>query len=129
MRRPSLDDHPEIKQEELVILLREEGIGEQDARSAAERIARSPHSLIKTKVEKELRLAYGEHETALGDALIVGQAYALAALIPLWPYFAWDVRTALPISLAATAVALFMLALAKARWLDWRWCAAAFRCC
>jgi VIT1/CCC1 family predicted Fe2+/Mn2+ transporter len=29
-----LDDHPEIEQEELVILLREEGLSEQDARSA-----------------------------------------------------------------------------------------------
>jgi vacuolar iron transporter family protein len=110
-----LDDHPEIEQEELVILLREEGLSEQDARSAAERIASSRRSLIKTKVEKELGLAYGEQETAFGDALIVGLAYALAALIPLWPYFAWDVRTALPISLAATAVALFVLGLAKGK--------------
>ena len=110
-----LDDHPEIEHEELVILLREEGLSEQDARSAAQRIARSPHSLIKTKVEKELGLAYGEHETAFGDALIVGLAYALAALIPLWPYFAWEVATALPISLAATAVALFGLGLAKGK--------------
>ena len=110
-----LGDHPEIEHEELVILLCEEGLSEQDARSAAQRIARSPHSLIKTKVEKELGLAYGESETALGDALIVGLAYALAALIPLWPYFTWEVATALPISLAATALALFVLGLAKGR--------------
>jgi predicted membrane protein (TIGR00267 family) len=110
-----LDDHPEIEQEELVILLREEGLSEQDARSATERIASSRRSLIKTKVEKELGLAYGEHETALGDALILGLAYALAALIPLWPYFAWEVATALPISLAATALALFVLGLAKGK--------------
>ena len=37
-----------------MILLREEGLSDQDARSAAERIARSPRSLIKTKVENEL---------------------------------------------------------------------------
>jgi VIT1/CCC1 family predicted Fe2+/Mn2+ transporter len=70
-----LDDHPEIEREELAILLREEGLSEQDARSATERIARSRRSLIKTKVEKELGLAYEDHETALGDALIVGLAY------------------------------------------------------
>lgn len=58
------DDNPEIEREELAILLREEGLSEQDARSATQRIARSRHSLIKTKVEKELGLAYEEHETA-----------------------------------------------------------------
>jgi VIT1/CCC1 family predicted Fe2+/Mn2+ transporter len=94
------DDHPEI---------------EQDARSATLHIASSRRSLIKTKVEKELGLPYGEHETALGDAIVVGLAYALAALIPLWPYLAWDVATALPISLAATAVALFGLGVAKGK--------------
>lgn len=89
--------------------------GADVASSVVERIARLRHALIKTKVEKELGLAYEERETALGDALIVGLAYALAVLIPLWPYFAWDVATALPISLAATAVALFALVLAKGR--------------
>ena len=110
-----LDDHPDVELEELVILLREDGLTEDDARAAAERIARSRHALVKTKVEKELGLAYGEQETALGDALIVGVAYAVAAAIPLWPYFAWDVSTALPISLAVTGVALFALGLVKGR--------------
>lgn len=110
-----LDDHPKVEREELEILLREEGLSEADARAATGRIARSRRSLIKTKVEKELGLAYEEHETALDDALIVGLAYALAAMIPLWPYVVWDVRTALPISLAATALALFVLGLANGR--------------
>ena len=110
-----LDDHPQIERDELAILLREEGLSEEDARAATQLIARSRHSLIKTKVEKELGLAYAEHETALGDAFVVGLAYASAALIPLWPYFAWDVATALPVSLAATAVALFILGLAKGK--------------
>ena len=75
----------------------------------------SPTLKVPTPGVKSAESVYGEHETALGDALIVGLAYALAALIPLWPYFAWDVRTALPISLAATAVALFALGLAKGK--------------
>src|SRR5207247_520986 len=78
-----LADHPEIEREELAILLREEGLAEDDARVAGERIARSPFSLVKTKVEKELGLAYGESDAALGDAVVVGASYALAALIPL----------------------------------------------
>lgn len=110
-----LEDHPEVELEELEILLREDGLTDGDARVAAERIARSPRAMVKTKVEKELGLAYEEHATALGDAVIVGSAYAVAAAIPLWPYFIWEVGTALPISLGVTAIALFALGLVKGR--------------
>lgn len=110
-----LADHPQVELEELVILLREEGLEPEDARVASERIARSRLSLVKTKIEKELGLSYGEAETALGDALVTGAAYAAAALIPLWPYFAWRTGIALPVSLAATGLALFGLGILKGR--------------
>src|SRR5581483_2798386 len=58
-----LRDHPEIERDELEILLLDEGLEPDDARVASERIARSPRALIKTKVEKELGLPYGEIET------------------------------------------------------------------
>jgi vacuolar iron transporter family protein len=110
-----LADHPEVEQLELEMLLREEGLATEDARLAAELISRSRLAHLKTKVEKELGLPYGESETALGDALVVGGMYALAAAIPLWPYFVWSVGTALPISLVATALALFGLGWTKGR--------------
>ncbi len=110
-----LADHPEVEREELAILLREEGLDPDDARVASERIARSRFSLVKTKVEKELGLPYGETKTALGDALVVGASYALAALIPLWPYFVFGVTVALAASLAATGIALFALGALKGR--------------
>jgi vacuolar iron transporter family protein len=108
-------DHPEIEREELEILLREEELSEEQARTAAAAISQSRFSLLKTKVEKELGLPYGETETALGDAAVVGGMYALAAVIPLWPYFIWSVGTALIISLVATGLALFGLGLVKGR--------------
>src|SRR5207248_5020729 len=66
-------------------------------------------------VEKELGLPYGEAETALGDAAVVGASYAAAALIPLWPYFFFGRTAALAISLAATGLALFSLGIVKGR--------------
>ena len=45
-----LADHPEVELRELEILLKEEGLGENDARAAAEIIARSPQAHAKTKV-------------------------------------------------------------------------------
>ena len=110
-----LADHPAVERLELEILLREEGLDAESARRASELIARSDHALVKTKAEKELGLPYGDSETALGDALVVGGMYALAAVIPLWPYFFLDVSTGLVVSLAATALALFGLGLVKGR--------------
>jgi len=110
-----LADHPEVERLELEILFREEGLDAESARRASELVARSDHALIKTKAEKELGLAYGDTETALGDALVVGGMYALAAVIPLWPYFFLSVGTGLAVSLAATAVALFALGAVKGR--------------
>jgi VIT1/CCC1 family predicted Fe2+/Mn2+ transporter len=108
-------DHPDVELAELELLLEEEGLSEADARTASEVIARSKLSLLKTKVEKELGLPYGETETALGDAAVVGGMYALAAIIPLWPYFIWSVGTALIASLIATGLALFGLGVLKGR--------------
>lgn len=110
-----LRDHPEIELRELEILLEEEGLCEEDAKTAAEVISRSPLAHTKTKVEKELGLPYGEAETALGDAVVTGGMYLLAAAIPLWPYFFWSVGTGLVVSLVATGLALFALGLVKGR--------------
>lgn len=110
-----LQDHSAVEIEELALLLREEGLSPEDAKVASDRIATSTYALIKTKVEKELGLPYGETETARGDAVVVGASYAVAALIPLWPYFFFSLSVALPISLVCTGLALFALGVLKGR--------------
>jgi VIT1/CCC1 family predicted Fe2+/Mn2+ transporter len=106
---------PEVEKAELEILFQEEGLDAQDAKVVTERIAKKPQSFIKTMVEKELGLSYEDTATATLDALVVGGAYALAAGIPLWPYFIWGVGLALPVSLAATGFALMVLGVIKGR--------------
>lgn len=108
-------DHPGVERLELEILLKDEGLSEEDARVASERIARSTTSFNKTKVEKELGFSYEETRTAGKDAFVVGATYGMAAFIPLWPYFFWGISFALPLSLAVTVLALFTLGLVKGR--------------
>ena len=50
-------DKPDVERRELELLLREEGLAEEDARRASELIARSQLAFVKTKVEKELGLS------------------------------------------------------------------------
>ena len=108
-------DHPELEQLELQVLFQEEGLSEADARTASEAIGRSVHALVKTKIEKELGLPFHDTETAVGDAYVVGGSYAVAAIVPLWPYFFFGMHVAMALSLAATGVALFALGVLKGR--------------
>jgi len=108
-------DHRELETLELQVLLEEEGLSAEDAMTASRAIGRSAHSLAKTKIEKELGLPFHDTETAVGDAWVVGAAYAIAAVIPLWPYFFMRMHLALPFSLVATGAALFALGMLKGR--------------
>jgi len=110
-----MEDHPEVERLELQYLLEEEGISVDDARAVSEILARHPHSHVRMTVEKELGLAFGEHRTAIGDALVVGAMFIAAAWVPLFPYLAWGVHTALAVSLGATATALIALGVLKAQ--------------
>jgi VIT1/CCC1 family predicted Fe2+/Mn2+ transporter len=109
-----MDDHPEIESRELQFLLEEEGIPREDAQAVSDILARHPHSHVRMTVEKELGLAYGEHRTALGDALVVGATFILAAWVPVFPYLIWKVEAALIVSLASTAAALIAVGVLKA---------------
>jgi len=110
-----MEDHPEVERLELQYLLEEEGIAMDDARAVSEILARHPHSHVRMTVEKELGLAFGEHRTALGDALVVGAMFIAAAWVPLFPYLIWKVHMALAVSLAATAAALVGVGALKAQ--------------
>ena len=110
-----MEDHPEVERLELQYLLEEEGISVSDAREVSEILARHPLSHVRMTVEKELGLAFGEHRTAVGDALVVGAMFIAAAWVPLFPYLVWEVHTALIVSLAATAAALVGVGVLKAQ--------------
>ena len=66
-------------------------------------------------MEKELGLAHREHPAPRRDSLVGGVTYALAALVPLWPYLLWNMPAALAASLAAAGAAVATLAVIKAR--------------
>jgi len=108
-------DHFELERLELQILFEEEGLSEADARTASLAIGHSLQALVKTKIEKELGLPFHDTETAKGDALVVGASYAVAAVVPLWPYFFFTMHVAMAFSLVSTACALFALGVLKGR--------------
>jgi VIT1/CCC1 family predicted Fe2+/Mn2+ transporter len=111
-----IEDDPEREVAELALVLEQEGLPPADAERVAHGLAANPRVFLRTKIQKELGLSPDVGGAALGDALIVGAAYLIAAIIPLWPYaFLPLIRTALVVSLACTFAALFALGVVKAR--------------
>ncbi len=106
---------PEREVAELALVLEDEGLDRGAAEQVAQGLAANPNVFLRTKVQKELGLSPDAGGAAVGDAMVVGATYLGAAVIPLWPYFIFPVGTALPISLACTLVALFVLGVIKGR--------------
>lgn len=113
--RQEVDEHLPREVAELALILEREGLAADRATRVAEDLATHPEAFLRTKVQKELGLSPDAGGAALGDALVVGASYLLAAIVPLWPYLLLGVGTALAVSIAATLLALFALGAAKGR--------------
>ena len=95
--------------------LEREGLPRAEAERVAVGLAADPNVFLRTKVEKELGLSPEVGAAALGDGIVVGLSYVVAAIVPLWPYVAFGRVTALVVSVGCTLVALFALGVLKGR--------------
>ncbi len=108
-----IEQYPERETAELAIVLEREGLAPEQAVAVARGLASDPNVFLRTKVQKELGLSPDSGGAALGDAVVVGGTYLVAAIVPLWPYFFFPLNVALAISLACTLFALFAVGVAK----------------
>jgi vacuolar iron transporter family protein len=111
--RREIEDHPERETAELALALEEEGLPADQAEQVACGLASNPRVFLRTKVQKELGLSPDVGGAAVGDGIVVGLSYLVAAAIPLWPYVVFARLTAFPVSLVCTLAALFGLGAVK----------------
>jgi vacuolar iron transporter family protein len=110
-----LVEYPERERVELALALEREGLPTADAERVAVGLAANPNVFLRTKVEKELGLSPEVGGAAVGDGLVVGLSYVLAAIVPLWPYVFLGRMAALAVSVGCTLIALFALGVLKGR--------------
>ncbi len=110
-----LEEHPGEELAELIVLYQKEGLSFTEARGIAEHVAADKELWLRTLVEKELGLSYEVTSNPVKDALTMGFAYMVAALIPVFPYFFSSGWEALTSSIVATLVGLFILGVGKGR--------------
>jgi VIT1/CCC1 family predicted Fe2+/Mn2+ transporter len=110
-----LEDNPAEELAELVVLYQREGKTYQEARHLADEIAEDKDLWLRTLVEKELGISPDETSSPMKDALTMGVAFILAAIIPIMPHFFMEGGAAISVSIAAALTGLFILGVGKGR--------------
>ena len=114
--REEVRDRPDEAEAEVAFLLESEGLTAEAARRVAAELAREPKVLLKTMVEKELRLVVEEGHGPLQGAIIMGTSFGLAALVPIVPYLLLPASGAVWVSLILSGLVVFGIGVVKARW-------------
>jgi VIT1/CCC1 family predicted Fe2+/Mn2+ transporter/rubrerythrin len=110
-----LEDNPAEELAELVVLYQREGKTYQEARHMADEIAQDKELWLRTLVEKELGISPDETSSPMKDALTMGVAFILAAIVPILPHFFMEGGPAIGVSIAAALTGLFFLGVGKGR--------------
>ena len=110
-----LEDNPAEELAELVVLYQREGKTYAEARHLADEIAEDKDLWLRTLVEKELGISPDDTSNPVKDALTMGLAFILAAIIPILPHFFLEGGMAITVSIAAALTGLFFLGVGKGR--------------
>ncbi|HYK97027.1 MAG TPA: VIT1/CCC1 transporter family protein [Candidatus Acidoferrales bacterium] len=113
--REEVRDRPGESEAEVALLLEQEGLAAPAAKRVAAELAQESNVLLKTMVEKELGITVEAGPGALQGALVLAITFAIAALIPIAPFFFFDVPTAMKTAIGLSAVAMFVLGVVKGR--------------
>ncbi len=113
--REEVRDRPGESEAEVAMLLEQEGLPADAAKRVATELSRDPNVLLKTMVEKELGISVEAGPSALQGAIILAVTFAVAALVPLGPFFFLPVGTAVFVAIALSAIAMFALGVLKSR--------------
>ena len=110
-----LEEHPAEELAELVSLYQREGLSLREARGLADKVSEDKDLWLRTLLEKELGISPEMTSNAMKDALTMGAAFVVAAMIPILPYFFLGKTTAIIVSVAVTLAGLFALGVWKGR--------------
>lgn len=107
LERDELEHYPEAEAEELALIYQARGLERDEARRLATSITSNKEKALATLAREELGLNPEELGNPWGAAVFSFVSFAIGASIPLLPFLLTRGTSALAISVAATAVALF----------------------
>lgn len=119
--RFELREYPHEEKEELKNMYIVEGWPKKLAVEMAEFASQDKKLFLKEMAIHELKVFPDNTESPRRNAIAMLLAYIIGGLIPLLPYLLLPVATAIPVSIGASLLGLFLLGVATTRYSKRRW--------
>ena len=116
IEREELELNPEEERAELVLIYQAKGLSEEAARITADRVFENRETALDTLVREELGMSEENAASPTVAAVTSFLLFAVAALLPAFPWFFADGGLAIGLSLGLGAAGLFLLGAAVTLW-------------
>ena len=112
---------PQGERQEIWDMYLARGYTDAEIEVIAKRLLSDPKLLLEDMAHKELGICPATLEEPLGNAGAMGAAYVVGGIVPLMPYLALPVAIAMPVSVAWTLLALFLVGGLKGKIVKQTW--------
>ncbi len=109
-----IEEAPSVERDEIRRIYLEKGFEGDLLDQIVEKITSNKNVWVDVMMMEEHSLVYSTRKDAYKAALIVGIAAIIGSLIPLFPFFFYNVTLSIWISLVISAVSLFLVGIYKA---------------
>jgi predicted membrane protein (TIGR00267 family) len=106
---------PELEKEEIREIYRKKGFQGELLEDVVKVITSNEKIWLETMMQEELHLTPVDHERPFMAAFIVGVSAMIGSFVPLMPFFFLSVQQGIILSLAVSALVLFIVGAVKAR--------------
>lgn len=113
--RREIRDMPEVEEHEVRTIFANWGFTGGLLEGAVAQVIENEEAWVEVMMRNELKLRPIQNHSALRTALVVGFSAVVGSVIPLLPFLLLPLDAAVPVSLAASALALFGVGAYKAR--------------
>lgn len=106
---------PDVEIEEIRDIYRKKGFEGEMLERIVGVITSNPDVWVNVMMSEEFKMTPPEKSSAFTSAMIVGFSALVGSLIPLFPFFFWNVGLSIPLSIVIAALTLFIVGVYKAR--------------
>ena len=106
---------PDVEIEEIRDIYRNKGFEGETLEKIVEVITSNPDVWVNVMMSEEFQMTPPEKSKAIRSAIIVGFSALAGSLIPLFPFFFWNVGLSIWFSIVIAALTLFVVGAYKAR--------------
>lgn len=117
----AIANDPEGEHREIWEMYRARGYADAEIAIIATRLLSDKRLLLEDMAHKELGICPSWLEDPRGNALVMGCAYVVGGVVPVLPYLTLAIPRAMPLSILATVLALFLIGGLKGRLVKQVW--------